>query len=131
MSEYNYRMAVLEDVQEAVEEYMDWNGVTPEDIAENRDYYEEKIYEQLFTDDSVTGNGSGSYTFSTYQAEQNLSGNWGLMCEAGREFGMDHIEISDGYKNGAEYWDGTIRCYLLGECVSEVLDGIEREAEDV
>lgn len=131
MSEYNYKMAVLEDVQEAVEEYMYYNGVTPEDIAENRDYYEEKIYEQLFTDDSVTGNGSGSYTFSTYQAEQNLSGNWRLMLEAGREFGMDHIEISDGYKNGAEYWDVTIRCYLLGECVSEVLDGIEREVEDV
>ncbi len=36
----------------------------------------------LFNEDSITGNGSSSYTFNTYKAECNLVGNWSLLKEA-------------------------------------------------
>lgn len=30
------------------------------------------VYDELWIDDSVTGNGSGSYTFNSYKAEENV-----------------------------------------------------------
>lgn len=113
---YNYRENVLEDVKNALEELRDYEEIT----ADNYD----RLYECLWIDDSVTGNGSGSYTFSSYEAEQNLNGNWGLIEEAAAEFGIEPT-ISDSWEHGAEWWDVTIRCYLLGECLTEALEELE------
>ena len=43
---------------------------------------EEHLNEVLFTEDSVTGNASGSYTFNTYEAEENICHNLDLLGEA-------------------------------------------------
>lgn len=113
---YNYRENVLEDVRNALEEMRDYEEIS----ADNYD----RLFDVLWTDDSVTGNGSGSYTFSTYQAEENLSHNWDLLQEAAAEFGCEPV-ISDSWEHGAEWWDVTIRCYLLSECLTEVLEELE------
>ena len=42
-----------------------------------------------------------------------------LLAEAFKEFGEDGLDI---LKKGAEACDVTIRCYLLSECLSEVVD---------
>ena len=61
---YNYMETVKDDVRQAIEDNYD--------IADysDRDEFEETLYEDLWVDDSVTGNGSGSYTFSRSKAEE-------------------------------------------------------------
>lgn len=118
---YDYRNAVLEDVKDYVAE-----NYNEEELVER--YEEDDLYEELFdsmwTAGSVTGNASGSYTFNTYKAEENLSHNWDLIEEVASSFGYEPT-ISDGYEHGAEWWDVAIRCYLLGECISEYLGSLE------
>lgn len=111
MTNYNYNEAVLEDVKQYINDKInldEWKG--------NRDGLEEYLNDTLWTCDSVTGNASGSYTFNTYKAEENLCHNMDLLEEALDEFGSDHGYLID---NGAEAADVTIRCYLLGGAISE------------
>ena len=123
--EYNYIENVKEDVKTAI-----LDNYTKEEIKnafkslEARDELYEKLYDDLWIDDSVTGNASGSYTFSTYKAEENLSHNLDLLSEALLEFGENGI---DALKKGAEFCDVTIRCYLLGSAINEALDELEEE----
>lgn len=74
----------------------------------------------------MTGNASGSYTFNTWKAEENLCHNWDLLAEVLDEFGSD----TDILKQGAEALDVTIRCYLLGAAIAEALDELEEELEE-
>ena len=116
---YDYRNAVLEDVKEYIE-----NEINLDEWKGDREGLEEKLNDELWTVDSVTGNGSGSYTFNTYEAEENIAHNLDLLEEALDEFGSDHGYLID---NGAEAADVTIRCYLLGGAISEALDDLESE----
>ena len=68
---YNYFEAVKADVNEYIRTEIDF-----QEWKENRESLEEKLNEDLWINDSVTGNASGSYTCNTYQAEENLSHNW-------------------------------------------------------
>ena len=118
---YDYNEAIREDVREYIKNEIDleeWRG--------NRDGLEEKLNEDLWTVDSVTGNASGSYTFNTYEAEENICHNLDLLEEACEEFGSS----MDVLKDGAEACDVTIRCYLLGGAISDVLDELEDELEE-
>jgi hypothetical protein len=119
MTKYNYFNAVKEDIKNYMEEnssyYLDFSQF--EDIEELR----ERLYEDLWTADSVTGNGSGSYTFNIWEAEENLCHNIELLGEALEEFGCK----CDVLEKGAEWCDVTIRCYLLGSAISEVMEEIE------
>lgn len=123
MTNYNYLEAVTSDILDYIKEEInldEWKG--------NRDGLEEKLNDELWTVDSVTGNASGSYTFNTWEAEENLAHNWDLLAEALDEFGQDGTDI---LKQGAEAMDVTIRCYLLGQAIAEALDELEEElAED-
>lgn len=118
---YDYEMAVREDVQQAIEDNYTEDEII-QHLAEDRDGWQEELYDDLWVDDSVTGNASGSYTFNSYEAEQNIAGNWGLLSEALDEFGESG---ADAIGNGAEWCDVTIRCYLLGGALSSVLDEYE------
>ena len=120
--EYNYMDVVKADVKEYIEDNIDLNDFS------GRTELEEKLYNDCFISDSVTGNASGSYTFNTYKAEENLAHNWDLLCECAREFGDEPV-ISEGYKHGAEFWDVSIRCYLLSGAIAEVLDEMENNNE--
>lgn len=119
MERYDYLEAVKEDVKKYLEE----NGIKV--TSENRNELEEQLNDDLFCDDSVTGNGSGSYTFNTWTAEEYLCHNLGLLAEACEELGSS----MDILKDGTEACDVTIRCYLLNQAISEVLDELEEEAE--
>ena len=113
---YDYNKAIRKDIREYIKNEIDleeWRG--------NRDGLEEKLNDDLWTVDSVTGNGSGSYTFNTYEAEENLCHNLDLLEEVCEELGVS----IDVLKDGAEACDVTIRCYLLSGAISDVLDELE------
>lgn len=113
MEQYDYRENIKSDIRDYIQEEgykaADWD----------REELYEELYEALWADDGVTGNGSGSYTFNAWVAEENLCHNMDLLAEAFKEFGEDGLDI---LKKGAEACDVTIRCYLLSECLSEVVD---------
>ena len=114
---YNYLDAVKADVLDYINEEIDlteWAGL--------RDKLENHLNDELFVTDSVTGNGSGSYTFSSYKAAEHLTHNWDLLQEALEEFGSTDI---NPIEKGEEWCDVTIRCYLLGQAISETLDELE------
>lgn len=119
MERYDYRAAMKKDIEEYLEEadvkrfYAEYDG--------SRDAVFEHFYDEMWAADSITGNGSGSYFFSTWKAEEAICHNLDLLHEAYEEFGC-------GKFAGAEAADVTIRCYLLGEILGEVLDEIEETA---
>ena len=120
MEKYNYLEAVTNDAKAAILENMDmWEW-------HNREELEENANDWLWTADEVTGNGSGSYTFNTWKAEENLCHNMDELEEACNEFGQD---IGESVNHGAEYCDVTIRCYLLGQAISAALDELEEEGK--
>lgn len=114
---YNYENEVRNDVIEYGNEWLSYNNetVTENNIDEIRD----RLYEAMWTSDSVTGNGSGSYTFNHWVAEENLCHNMDLFIEAAEEFGSD---IANLIEEGAEVMDVTIRCYLFPRFLDEFLD---------
>ena len=120
MEGYNYLEAVTTDAKQAILENLNYWSFT------NREELEEVANDELWINDSVTGNASGSYTFSTWQAEENLCHNMDELEDACDEFGQD---IGEAVKHGAEYCDVTIRCYLLGQAISAALDELEEEGK--
>ena len=83
--------------------------------------FEEYLNDELFVDDSVTGNASGSYTFSVNEAAENLVGNFDLLDEVFSEFGQPNFN-SRSWSDFPEFADVSIRCYLLGGAISDCLD---------
>lgn len=84
----------------------------------------DEFYEDLFIDDSVTGNGSGSYWFNSKKAEESLGEFiwdedivW-LLAEMGDSVG-------DVVERGPEVVDVIIRCGMLGQVESDVRDYVE------
>lgn len=114
MKRYDYHEAVLADVYSYIEQEINFA-----DFAELEEL-EEHLNDVLWTCDGVTGNASGSYTFNTWEAEENLLHNFDLLAEALEEFGC----TLDYLKNGPEACDVTIRCYLLGQCINEALENM-------
>lgn len=124
MERYDYHAAMKKDVLEYIEE-----NYTKEEIKEhleNKDEFIEKLHDDLWVCDSVTGNASGSYTFNTWQANENLCHNLDLLKDALEEFCCDY---GKALERGSEYCDVTIRCYLLGSVIYGVVNELEREME--
>lgn len=114
MEKYDYYKNVREDVKQRLNEWLDFNRINDySDIDE----VISAVYDDFFNSDSITGNGSGSYTFNSWAAEENLCHNMDLLKEALNEFGG---ELND-YIDSAEACDVTIRCYVLGQLVGEVV----------
>ena len=127
--DYNYYEAVADDVRNYIE-----NEVNLKDFekAENWLDLEELsnyLNDELFVEDSVTGNASGSYTFNRYEAREHVIGNMDLAREAGYEYGVSE-RIADCILN--EEWetvDVIIRCYILPNAISEIMDEVADEWE--
>lgn len=116
---YNYLEAITADVLDYIKDEVDLSDYeTLEDLAD-------MLNDELWACDSVTGNASGSYTFNAYKAEEYICHNLGLLGEAMAEFGCD----CNCLERGAEWCDVTIRCYLLGQAISEALKEIEADFE--
>ena len=120
MDTYNY----MKEMKSSIQAWIYLNKEYLEN-TDNREDFEQWLYDELWTVDEVTGNGSGSYWFSRYDAEKAICGNRDLLAEAMEEFCTPWDRLAEG----PEFADVTIRCYLLGQAISEVLDEFEEEME--
>lgn len=116
MDKYKYRKQVKSDIEDYI------NGSVDMSNYDSRKEMEDDLNEKLFLADSVTGNASGSYTCNAWQAEECLCHNLDLLRDACESFGDEGFDI---LKKGAEAADVTIRCYLVSQELSEVLDSME------
>ena len=110
--DYDYDQAVYDDVWSWVKEKLD-NDELPH-------FTKDKLKEEkLYTDDNVTGNGSGSYTFNRYTAEKYICHNIGYIFDKIKEIGyiVDEKSVLD-----AEELDVTMRCALLNEAIDKVVE---------
>lgn len=117
--QYEYKTEMATDILD----YIDSN-ITLEDW-EFRTDLEDDLYNELWAENSITGNGDDYYNTETY-CESYLAYNLDLMMEACKEFCVDMKILLQHYHNGdlARYLDCTIRCYLLGEVLHDVLNNI-------
>ena len=113
MEKYDYKEHVSEDVRDYISKH--YTRKELKELAEDLDELGEKLYDEMWTADSVTGKRSGSYTCNTWQAEENLCHNLDLIQEVARDFG--YLDLSS-----PESCDVSIRCYCLRECINDVLN---------
>lgn len=125
---YNYLAAMKSDILE----YIKYN-IDLDDYRGRRDDLEEKLNDELWIDDSVTGNGSGSYTFNREQAREYVQADGSDyirdMCS---DFGIEAGEIAQRFiDNDWEWIDVSIRCYLLSRAISDALDELDDDLEEL
>ena len=120
---YNYRDAVKEDVKNWMEENHEPGA------SKEQEFDYDTVYEGCWSDDSVTGNASGSYTFSRLEARLFFfedSDSEDYIHEMINEGFTSSEEVGNHMASGDWEWiDVIIRCYLLGEVVQEVIDEID------
>lgn len=117
MEQYDYLNAVINDVKAAIK---DLDEDEKKELAGlDEDGKKEYIHDLLFDNDRVTGNASGSYTFSTWKAEENLCHNGDLIEETAECFGYSLNDLED---LGPEGVDVAIRCYVLPQAINRALE---------
>ena len=125
MENYNYYDAMYNDIKNAIDEYADNYD---DEIRYDRDEFEQNLNDDLWIDDAVIGNASGSYTFNRYTAMEYVTDNMDLLDDACEEFCIsDDVRGRHFADDDFEYFDVTIRCYLLSEVLSDVLDDLESD----
>lgn len=127
MEKYDYKRAIIDDIK-------DWI-VNDTDIIENGikeerdDELVNWIYDEIWAEDGVTGNGIFGYAPAD-KCEEYLAGNLRLAFEALENFSVSLKELAKKDTNELiRYLDCTIRCYLLDECIAAALDELEEKDE--
>lgn len=113
MMTYDYKEAVKDDIIDYIKSEIGFEKYTTIDKLRDAIY-------NLENEDFITGNASGSYTFSRYEAGENLIGNFDLLAEALNYYGME-------FSGDEEASDVIIRCYLVNDCIDEAVAEIEDE----
>lgn len=126
MERYDYLIDMADKIKEVLPDYY-----TAEEVRENRDEVEQKLNDELWNCDAVTGNESGSYFCNGWKAMECVTtGGMKYLGEAIRDFCIDAETL--GKEFAAEHWewmDVIIRCYVLPQAIAQALDEIEEEAE--
>ena len=115
MGRYDYHSNVKEALESLInDEFAD--RLSDYDSLEE---FREALEQSAWMSDSVTGNASGSCTFSSWKAEECLLHNSDLLREALECFGYGaRIDL----EKGAEHYDVIVRCFVLGEVLDEAIE---------
>lgn len=130
MEKYDYKRSVTDDLKDWI---INESDIPEEGIADGRDddIYN-WIYEEVFAEDGITGNGTYYYGTEDFCSEC-LSGNFDLLYEAMREFAInDEVNVLIKHyedKDLARYFDCIIRCYILMDCIYKAIDELENEGK--
>ena len=122
---YNYMDAMVDDIKDYINDEVELSDYS--DLDDLR----EKLDEDLWVTDSVTGNASGSYTFDRWKARDYVVDNMDLVAEMADEFGVDNATLGEKFREEEwEYFDVSIRCYLLGQAIEQALEelGIDEDS---
>lgn len=128
MQKYNYLEAVKDDVKTWLVD----NSSQFEEIKDNNkidgvidwDGVKEDLNETLWNEDSITGNGSGSYTFNREQAREYVLEGDGLqyLKELVDEGWLTYESIGKDVTNyDFEGLDVSLRCYFLSQAIEEAI----------
>ena len=126
MNYNDYYQQVKNDAIAAIDEQFDcgyWDGDTQWDV----------VYDNLFVDDSVTGNGSGSYFFNAAKAREAVADAiWDeKILDALSMISVDGDAIAQYLRdNDAESLDVCIRCAMLSEVYDEIEDYFSDRVEE-
>lgn len=121
---YNYLEAMKSDIKDYIK-----NEVNTSNYSD-REELESDLNDILWNEDGVTGNASGSYTFNCAESFGYVDDNMDLLSEACEELCITNETVGEKFLNEDwEYFDVTIRCYLLSQAISEALDEIENDLE--
>lgn len=113
---YNYKEHLKADVIDHLDMFEKNSYDSVEEFAQHLD-------ERLWIEDGVTGNGSGSYTFSREDAKENVLANVDLLLETVKDFDLADFEVGKRFLNEDwEFFDVIIRCYLLSGVCAEVAE---------
>lgn len=118
---YDYKTSLIRDIKNFMEDTNSFNIYEYETLDELADY----LNDRLWSEDSVTGNASGSYTFNHAEAKQYVLDNMNLAVEMAREFDCKDRFMDWLFDDDYESIDVSIRCYLLRSAIDEVMDDIE------
>lgn len=110
--EYEVKNDCIDTIKDRIEDGYIKPGMTYDEVYD-------KLYEDFFMSDRVTGNASGSYTFNSFKAAHYISSNLWLLKEALEEFGksfdLDDLDSPEGL-------DVTIRCHMLGQVLADAIE---------
>lgn len=127
MQKYNYLEAVKDDVKtwlvdnssqfeeiknnNKIDDVIDWDGV------------KEDLNDILWNEDSITGNGSGSYTFNREKAREYVFADGLQYLEDLVDEGwLTYESIGKDITNyNLESLDVSLRCYFLSQAIEEVI----------
>lgn len=127
---YNYSEAIKDDIRNYLDNDFDWDTVRENEM--DADELKEQLNDDLWINDSVTGNASGSYTFNSYKAGEYVKENIDLCREMINEFCIDADTVAEKFLDEDwEYFDVSIRCYLLNQCIDEVVDEYADRIEEL
>lgn len=122
MKEFKY----IHDVTAAVVDHIH-DCIAAEDFAD-REALAEYLNDELWTDDAVTGNASGSHTFNRCKAREYVLADFETVCDALREFCVEADEIGRRFLSEDWEWlDVTARCYVLSMAIENALDELAGE----
>ena len=130
MKKYDYRRVITDAIKDWIVNETD---ILEEGIVEGRDddLYN-WIYDEVFDDYTITGNGYRYYD-SEDMCSEYLANNFDLLYEAVHEFAIDdEINVMIKHyedKDLARYFDCTIRCYLLMDCIYAAIEELEAEGK--
>ena len=110
---YDYKTRLVHDIKNYMEDSINI------DEYESLDELSEYLNDTLWTEDSVTGNGSGSYTFNHAEAKQYVLDNMNLAVEMAREFDCKDRFMDWLFDDDYESIDVT------RSAIDEVMDDIE------
>lgn len=127
MQKYNYLEAVKDDVKTWLVD----NSSQFEKIKDNNkidgvidwDSVKDDLNETLWNEDSITGNGSGSYTFNREKArEYVLSDGLQYLEDLVGEGWLTYESIGKAVTSyDFEGLDVSLRCYFLSQAIEEVI----------
>ena len=122
MNKYNYLEAITNDIECWMDKDEDLFDISQ---FEDRDEAAEYLNDELWDEDSITGNGPYGYA-DEYTCEEYLCHNLDIVIEAMSE--MDVLSDPFRFRNYidkgrlARYLDCMIRCYLLSQAIDKALE---------
>ena len=118
---YDYLEHMTADVIDAIRERYTDDEIRAR-LDDDRDELAQDLNDDLWTDDSVSGNASGSYYCNAWRAEDAIAHNWDIIADM-----VDEFDAADILRKGPEAIDVSIRCYLLGQAIDAALDQLDDE----